>query len=71
MKVFNVHLRYWLTMYLAVAALLVGGIFLWAGAALAIVWAIVNGFASLPSWSRKRAPRGPLTIEGHYRGIEQ
>ena len=61
----------WKGVRLSIAALIAGAIFLWVGLALATAFVILAGMASLPwwvrrLWARRRAPRAPVTIEGHY-----
>lgn len=60
----------WIGIGLNIAALIAGAIFLWVGLALATAIVILAGMASLPwwlrrLWARTRAPRTPVTIEGH------
>lgn len=71
MKTLNIRLQSWRGFWLLLAALLVGAVLLWVGLALAIILSILAGAALLTArvrslWSRKEAPRGPLTIEGRY-----
>jgi hypothetical protein len=54
-----------------IGAVLAAAVFLWLGFILAIVLTIVGAVALLPSrlrglWTRRRAPRGPVTLEGRY-----
>lgn len=76
MKQFDIRLRSWSGIWLAVVALLAGVVFLWIGLALAMALAVFAGFALLPFWiqrlsKHKHAARGPLTIEGEYSRIER
>lgn len=75
-KQFSVRVPRWAGVWLIIAALVAGAVFLWIGLALAIVFVVLGGFALLASWMRrlwthKRAPPGPVTIEGHYTKTKQ
>ncbi len=71
MKKFGIRAQSWSDIWIGIAVLLAGAALLWLGLALAIVLAILTVFTLVFSWARrlwtrKRTPRGPVTIEGHY-----
>ena len=71
MKEFRIRAQSWSGVCLGIAALVAGAVLLWFALALAIVFAILAGFALALTrarrlWTRKRTDRVPVTIEGHY-----
>jgi len=75
-KNFSLRLPAWSGVWLVIAVLVAGAVFLSIGLALAIAFLVIAGVALLPTWlrslwSRKRAPQGPATLEGVYTKIEQ
>lgn len=71
MKKISFRLDSWRGRWFGLAALPLVAALLWVGFALALVLGVLAGAGLMASrirrsWTRNRAPRGPLVIEGQY-----